>query len=1179
MPHEEIVEGSPSIWTDALRRKLHPRRGSGVRLRPRKTAEARARTGELWRSHVRQVWERSQTEQDELTRRAFLLACARLDEGAEAPPPPVDPDLEAAFLALFSARSRWTDPADDFVVDDWMASAGPAFAVEALFGSLRIHAAGDGPGVMQTAVLLHDEQLVEAFPQMRLERGNPGRGLSITGFGHGVLGPWGRLRRLLAGVGEVEWQAARDVAARLRQGASRLEGIGLAFLFPDVPEWAEEEARAVLVDGLVWTPAGALLASLRDGELLERLMSLLCSGYPHLPRAGGKDESEDVAGLALAMAEGAGGAAVPALAVLFRKCLEPRHRRDCAEAVAMVQDERALAFLAERSDRREVAPFLAEAALRFPREAFPALAAEIAGGGKAAKACVSVLARLARLHPDLVHEILPNLPEASRRVLVAALGKAAGDVDEAPPEALPPVLAQPPWASPKAGAAAKSRTAQASAGLRLDPLPQPEEMVWQVGERDEWLAMPMEDEEAVRDDNSAVEFLGLSAIVPLPKDEGTLRGRIRRFRSHTKAFHPGALALMPERLALMFWKELPGKAWRFWRGNGFHRVVAQYELRLLPRLLEMAAERPVQIFPFLLPYRSPRVARLAAAALVTKSARPAAQHWLRVHAAAAATALVPLAAGPAGGPRETAGAALRFLAAEGWDTEVLAAAALYGDAARAAVVAVLAEDPLELFPAKLPKLPLFWQPEGFTRPLLRDRRQALPLEAIGHLGTVLAISRLDEPYAGLAQIKEACDPSSLATFAGDLFQAWLDAGAPAKEGWAFEALGHFGDDGCVHRLVPKIREWPAQNGFARAVKGLDILVALGTDVALMHLHGIAQKAKHKPLQERAAERIEEIAQRRGLTAEDLGDRLVPGLGLEADGSLLLDYGPRSFRVGFDELLKPFVCNDGGKRLPDLPKPVQTDDAQKAAPAQEAWKGLKKSVKALASQQILRLELAMCRRRRWEPDVFRTFLAGHPLLGHLVRRLIWGAWTAEDQLAGTFRVSEDGSFSDPADAGWEWPEGGRIGVVHRLELTEELVARWGEALADYKVLQPFPQIGREVWTIREEEREARELRRCAGRKVPTGKVLGLEQRGWRRGQVMDGGDIAWMAKPLPGRLHEAQLWLDPGIPAGRIAEAPEQALREVVLDRPRGREDRLPFGNLDPVTFSELVRDVEGLLAR
>lgn len=157
----------------------------------------------------------------------------------------------------------------------------------------------------------------------------------------------------------------------------------------------------------------------------------------------------------------------------------------------------------------------------------------------------------------------------------------------------------------------------------------------------------------------------------------------------------------------------------------------------------------------------------------------------------------------------------------------------------------------------------------------------------------------------------------------------------------------------------------------------------------MLLNGIARKIKFKALQEHAREKINIVAENRGLTMAELEDRLAPDLGLDSSGSLILDFGPRKFTVGFDETLKPVVCDANGKVLKDLPKPNQSDDKTLATDAVNLFKQLKKDVRAIASQQITRLEQAMCQRRRWTAEQFRLFLVEHPLVRHLTRRLLWG----------------------------------------------------------------------------------------------------------------------------------------------------------------------------------------------
>ncbi|GHM30448.1 hypothetical protein ECZU45_42350 [Escherichia coli] len=122
-----------------------------------------------------------------------------------------------------------------------------------------------------------------------------------------------------------------------------------------------------------------------------------------------------------------------------------------------------------------------------------------------------------------------------------------------------------------------------------------------------------------------------------------------------------------------------------------------------------------------------------------------------------------------------------------------------------AVNALLALDPLDNHPTKIPTLPAFYQPSLWTRPVLKANAQSLPDNALLHLGEMLRFPQEEALYPGLLQVKDACTADSLAEFAWDLFTAWQTAGAPSKESWAFTALGVLGNDDTARKLTPLIR--------------------------------------------------------------------------------------------------------------------------------------------------------------------------------------------------------------------------------------------------------------------------------------------------------------------------------------------------------------------------------------
>jgi hypothetical protein len=455
---------------------------------------------------------------------------------------------------------------------------------------------------------------------------------------------------------------------------------------------------------------------------------------------------------------------------------------------------------------------------------------------------------------------------------------------------------------------------------------------------------------------------------------------------------------------------------------------------------------------------------------------------------------------------------------------------------------------------------------------LRGRRQALPVTAAGHVLTMLAMSAPDDVYAGVEVVREVCDPESLARFAWAVLEAWRANGAPPKDGWVLAAQGLVGDDETVRALAPVIRAWPGEGGHAKAVAGLGVLAAIGTDVALAHLDGIARKVRFGALKARAREMIESVAADLGLTGEQLADRLVPDFGLDDAATLVVDYGPRRFVVGFDEQLKPYVVDGDGKRRKDLPKPGAKDDPELAPAEHKRFATLKKDVRTVAADQIRRFEAAMVARRRWSVEEFRTLFAGHPLLWHVARRLVW---TTGDGLG--FRLAEDRTVADVHDEVVDLPRDAVVGIAHPLELGESL-AGWAEVFADYEILQPFPQLGRPVHALTEDERAATSLKRFQDVKVPVGKLLGLTGKGWRRGEPQDAGMECWITRPVPGG-GAVVVNLDPGIAVGVVTMFAEQRLTDIRHDVHGAgwhRGGERPFGDLDPITASEVLAELTSL---
>ncbi|MGW6445821.1 DUF4132 domain-containing protein [Lentzea sp. NPDC055074] len=814
--------------------------------------------------------------------------------------------------------------------------------------------------------------------------------------------------------------------------------------------------------------------------------------------------------------------------------LDVDRRKVALKLLATLPTDEAFTLLLDRRQEKFVLPSLLAAMAEFPLRA-----ARLLGSRAAEPDVLGLLRAHLSTHPAL------EVPEAASALLAEV---EAQRVPEAPASALPGLLATPPWAH--------RRPQPKPVVLKDVPTPGPS-LSWLPGERDEWLAIRGYDGTV----NSRQGWETLASWIG--------SGGNRDYDNRLFEAGPEDLA----RPLLAQWT--PSDTWN--SENWGRRIVARYELEALPPLLRLAARHPHGAGVALLPYATAEVAAQMADWLTRlKSARAHATAWLDRHRETAALLLLAPALGPAGPARRNAEAALRHLGHE-TGVDVTAVATSVSEKAGAAIRTLIEIDPLDALPAKLPEIGEWADPRLLPQVLLHDRTAALPAQAVSHLLMTAALSKPDALYPGLPLAVEACDRESLAEFGWALFGRWQAMGAPPADGWVLPALGWFGDDETVRRLAPLIRAWPGENAHAKAVTGLDVLAQIGTEVALTHLNGIADRVKFKALKAHAQEKVATIAATLGLSRDQLSDRLIPRLGLDDPTTLVIDYGPRQFTVGFDEQLKPHVLDQDGKRRTDLPKPGAKDDQDLAPAEHKRFTELKKAVRTVASDQIHRLEGAMTAGRTWTATEFHTVLADHPLLWHVVRRLVW----ITDE-GSTFRLAEDRTLATPEDEEFSLPEKAAVRVAHPVDLTGTLPA-WGEIFADYEILQPFPQLGRPVHAFLPDEDTVPQLQKYVGRPAPVGKVLGLAKRGWVRGAPQDAGVEEWITRPLPSG-GAVVACLDPGIAIGAIDVYPEVKFSALYYSEDGTGHWSPPRDGgpstfaVDRVTASELISELESLHA-
>ncbi|MBC8162189.1 MAG: DUF4132 domain-containing protein [Roseiflexaceae bacterium] len=587
----------------------------------------------------------------------------------------------------------------------------------------------------------------------------------------------------------------------------------------------------------------------------------------------------------------------------------------------------------------------------------------------------------------------------------------------------------------------------------------------------------------------------------------------------------------------------------------------------------------------------------------SRSPQPA-RLWLEAHPGHTIAGLVPVAV-DRGRLADVAGDMLRRLARRGYTEAINAALGGLNDEAAAKLRAAVLGDVLDNQPPldeatapadlraalasertqKQPKMPSWLRPADL--PPIVIGGQALTEEHTRLLLGSLQRSWNIKPTDLVNAVRSHGEVASREACAWALFELWLADGSPSKDGWALFVLGHLGGDHTALRLAPLIRAWPGEGQHQRAVGGLECLRMIGSDTALMQINSIAQKVKFKALQARANTSMEQIATARNLSRADLEDRIVPDCDLDERGERVFDFGSRQFRFALGADLKPMIRDETGKLKTDLPKPTSKDDAVLAAQAIADWKLLKKQVGEVAKVQAVRLEQAMVTGRHWPRATFELLIVRHPLMTHLARPLIWGAYDDAATLVATFRVTEDRTYANSADDVFTLEPFATVGIVHPLHVAQRDQAAWGEVLSDYELVPPFQQLGRPIYQLDAVEQTATDITRFNQLTIPAASlVFGLDKQGWRRDAPADGGGFNGHFKPFYQANVTAVVQYDEGVGVGYIVDAPDQKVRYLAfvpgLRAPEywpRHNDRLALHTVDPVVISEALNDLTIVMAK
>ncbi len=379
----------------------------------------------------------------------------------------------------------------------------------------------------------------------------------------------------------------------------------------------------------------------------------------------------------------------------------------------------------------------------------------------------------------------------------------------------------------------------------------------------------------------------------------------------------------------------------------------------------------------------------------------------------------------------------------------------------------------------------------------------------------------------------------------------------------------------VDRIRSYVNQWYGYRA-AQCRALIQVLAWIDHPEAVAFLLDVSRRFRTATIRQEAEIQVRKLAERKGTTLADLAEQSLPDGGFDAEGKLIIDFGPRQFIARLDDDAEIFLEDQSGSEIKALPAPGKADNAELAAAAKKRLTEAKKQLKAVRKRVVERLYEAMCTERSWKFADWERTLLGHPIAGRLCSRVVWTIKESTGT-ASTFRPLEDGTLTDLDDHEVRPAADATVRIAHRLTLTYKTAAGWVVHMLDFEVDPLLPQFARPVFRLPTESRSATEwplpltqplaapplTRRARG--------LGYDPAAFR---LQDGGDH--FIKHFPAASLRAEIKIG-DFDAEEHATRLDLSFRSAGTGKDSGSSTCLvPFGEIPPVLLSECHADLLGL---
>ncbi len=357
--------------------------------------------------------------------------------------------------------------------------------------------------------------------------------------------------------------------------------------------------------------------------------------------------------------------------------------------------------------------------------------------------------------------------------------------------------------------------------------------------------------------------------------------------------------------------------------------------------------------------------------------------------------------------------------------------------------------------------------------------------------------------------------------------------------------------------------------------------------------------KYPNIRGAAEQGLADIAQRMGVSYEELRIELLPELVIDEVVSVLKTAGLDAVGI-LTPALKVGYVGSKGEVSTTIPK-------EASASSKARLKAITKSIASVAKTIVCDIDGWITGQRRWSSDRWQELFLQRPTLHAVSQGLVWQL-VEDGEKVLTFIVNANktletskGTKVSLLEQNWQGNYEMLVGMVqpksykkrntttdlqisvfHPAEGALEDVAAWKAVFSQRKIEQAVAQLNRPVYLPLEEELNQSQLYRFEGIELDGHRFKKqADALGWRRGSVVDAGEVSSYTRSLEGFGIDAHISLQ-GLNVGNNDSVTLKALSFVptgsiefgsyFYDDPRSPEDGrlIQIGKLPPIAFSEII---------